>query len=72
MSSLTFNKRDKVTNRQKKEQNCEVEVFFSFWKTIVFKVMKAILYLLISEHRLIYSSMKSQSNRVIVQEIKYD
>ena len=31
--------------------------------------MKAIIYLLISEHRLIYSC---QSNRVIVQEIKYD
>ena len=34
--------------------------------------MKAIVYLLISEHRLIYSSMKSQSNRVIVQKIKYN
>ena len=56
-----------------KEQDCEVEViFFSFWKTIVFKVMKAIIYLLILEHRLIYSSIKSQSNRAIVQEIKYD
>ena len=34
--------------------------------------MKAIIYLLISEHRLIYASMKRQSNRVIVQEFKYD
>ena len=34
--------------------------------------MKAIIYLLISEHWLIYSSRKSRSNRVIVQEIKYD
>ena len=34
--------------------------------------MKAIIYLLISEHQLIYSSKKSQSNRVIVQEMKYD
>ena len=34
--------------------------------------MKAIIYLLISEHRLIYSFRKGQSNRVIVQEIKYD
>ena len=34
--------------------------------------MKAIIYLLISEHRLMYSSRKSQSNPVTVQEIKYD
>ena len=34
--------------------------------------MKAIIYLLISEHRLIYSSTKNQSNQVIVQEIQYD
>ena len=34
--------------------------------------MKAIIYLLISEHRLIYSSRKNQPNRVIVQEIKND
>ena len=34
--------------------------------------MKAIIYLLISEHRLIYSSRKNQLNRVLVQEIKYD
>ena len=34
--------------------------------------MNAIIYLLISEHRLIYSSRKSQSNRIIVQEFKYD
>ena len=34
--------------------------------------MKAIIYLLISEHQLIYFSGKSQSNRVIVQEIKDD
>ena len=34
--------------------------------------MKAIIYLLISERRLIYSCRKSQSNQVIVQEIKYD
>ena len=46
--------------------------FFQFEKTIVFKVMKAIIYLLISEHRLVYSSSKSQSNLVIVQEIKND
>ena len=72
MSHFTFNKRDQVTKRQKEEQNCEIEVFFSFWKTIVFKVMKAIVYLLKSEHWLMYSSMKSQSNRFIVQEIEYD
>ena len=46
--------------------------FFHFWKTIVFKVIKAIIYLLISEHRLIHSSSKTQSNLVIVQEFKYD
>ena len=34
--------------------------------------MKAIIYLIISEGRLIHSSRKNQSNRVIVQEIKYD
>ena len=34
--------------------------------------MKAIFYLLKSERGLNYSSRKSQSNRVIVQEIKYD
>ena len=46
--------------------------FFSFWKTIIFNGTIAIIYLLISEHRLIYFSWKSLSNRVIVQEIKYD
>ena len=34
--------------------------------------MKAIIYLLLSEHRLICSSRKSQSNWAIVQEIKQD
>ena len=34
--------------------------------------MKAIIYLLILENRLVYSSMKSQPIWVIVQEIKYD
>ena len=34
--------------------------------------MKAIIYLLISKNRLIYSPIKRQSNRIIVQEIKYD
>ena len=34
--------------------------------------MKAISYLLISEYRIIYFSMKSQWNRVIVLEISYD
>ena len=34
--------------------------------------MKAVIGLLISELRPIYSSRKNQTNQVIVQEIKYD
>ena len=40
----------------KKEQKCEVKCFF---KAIVFKNVEAISYLLISEYRLIYSSIKT-------------
>ena len=44
----------------KKEQKCKAEK--CFFKTIVFKVMKAISYLLKLEYRLIYYSKNNQGD----------
>ena len=72
-STFIFGQQLKILgNKQTKKNKIPKLKSVFFWKTIVFKVMRAISYPLISEYRYIYFSMKRQWNGVIVQKFSYD
>ena len=62
----------RLGNQKQQENKIAKLNFFYFVKTIIFKVMEPISYLLISENYLKLSSVKSQMKLVIMQEISYD